>query len=334
MVEGAIILSATARTAVGRSLAASVAAVRAGLARLIADPVLRDERGKPVVTARAGWLPEEITDRVVRLARPAAFEAMAVLHNTPRRRVHAYVGVASSQREGRPDSLDAALRRCIGEAVARTGKLDHLELIPADHAAGLFALHRALEHLSSHREDVCLVGGVDSWLDEDSIAALDASGRVRTGRHRFGFTPGEAAAFLVVAAPDNPDAPALASIAATATSIEKAEVNTGEALTRCFRTVLSSLACAERAERAVGDLNGEPWRADELGMSLVRCGAKVARGNTIISPVASWGDVGAASGPLGVGLVVAAMKRGWGATPALVWASSVNGERGAALVRP
>ena len=52
------------------------------------------------------------------------------------------------------------------------------------------------------------------------------------------------------------------------------------------------------------------------------------------APADCWGDVGAASGPLYISLVVEAEARGYSRGPlSLVWASSVAGQRAAATLR-
>lgn len=339
------IVAAAARTAVGRTLAASVAAVRAGLAGFEVDPELYDGDDKRIVTARARWLPSELTpaERVARLAQPAICQALWPLRERAQLRVAAFVGVSDSARAGRPSDLNEVVQEAVRAAVTRSGKLVELELVAKEHASGLLALEVAQERLANGRADVCLVGGVDSYLDHDMIAGLESGDRLRTSRQRFGFTPGEASAFLVLAPRATAPSPALATIAGVASARETAPIArsaeseappavvTGKALHACFER---AAARDPQIDRLIGDLNGEPHRADELGMALVRFAKRIAQPPQVLAPAATWGDVGAASGPLSIGVAIEAFARGWGAPRTLVFASSDAGERAAALVVP
>ena len=81
------------------------------------------------------------------------------------------------------------------------------------------------------------------------------------------------------------------------------------------------------------DLNGEPYRANELGFSITRLARRFAAPGEFLAPADCWGDVGAASGPLFAAIAIAAGARGYGRGPRnLLWASSEGGQRSAALL--
>lgn len=354
MTDRVVIVSATARTPLGRSVAGSAAAVRAGVARLAGDPMLRDEDDRRVVTSRAEWLPLELpwADRLHRLARPAAFEALATLRGPPKSRVAAFVAI--SPRAARVDGAEDALVGSIREAIGRVGDAKAIELVRGDRAAGLVALDAAIRRIDEGACDLCVVGGVDSYLDPDIIAELEEDGRLRTRASRFGFAPGEASAFLVVASPGIAGLPHRASILGIAEAREPAatafagrapapgeasrpeapgNVATGEALSAAFRAALRDVPPNERVGVLAGDLNGEPHRADEVGMTLVRVGTRIQHPPYVLSGAASWGDVGAATGPLAIGLLVAGAERGWLGGVGLVFGASDDGTRAACTLR-
>src|SRR5687767_12466657 len=115
------IVGAAARTPLGRSLLASAAAFRGGISALASDPVLQDAADRAVTTSRAAWIADDLepVERLVRLARPAAFQAMTSLRDAGRPRVAAFVATARPDRPGRPDDHDAMLRRALTEAIRR-----------------------------------------------------------------------------------------------------------------------------------------------------------------------------------------------------------------------
>ena len=80
-------------------------------------------------------------------------------------------------------------------------------------------------------------------------------------------------------------------------------------------------------------LRGEPYRADEYGFAVTRTREHFVSPADFTAPADCWGDVGAASVPLSLGLALAAFAKGYSrGDTGLVWASSDTGERGAALV--
>ena len=79
-------------------------------------------------------------------------------------------------------------------------------------------------------------------------------------------------------------------------------------------------------------MNGEAYRADEFGFMLARTSERFVDSSDFTAPADSWGDVGAASGPLFVLLAAAAAMKGYARGPlTLLWTSSEGGERAAAL---
>ena len=65
----------------------------------------------------------------------------------------------------------------------------------------------------------------------------------------------------------------------------------------------------------------------------MRTAAQLERADAFVAPAACWGDVGAATGPLLLGLAVAAAQRGHATGPySLVTTSADGGLRGAALI--
>src|SRR5687767_9292416 len=103
-----VILGVGAQTAVGRSAAASAAAVRAGISAAYDHPFCLDRTREPMVVCGAAWLPAAIQGikRFKLLAEEAALEALKSLPDLPTiRPIPVLVGLPEA-RPGRPSGLD------------------------------------------------------------------------------------------------------------------------------------------------------------------------------------------------------------------------------------
>jgi 3-oxoacyl-[acyl-carrier-protein] synthase-1 len=169
---------------------------------------------------------------------------------------------------------------------------------------------------------------------------LDAQERLHSDACIWGFCPGEAAGFCLLASPRSPllsRRPALLDILALSTAREPKAANAGgvcigEGLTAAFHGALSGLAGGQRVAHTLCDMNGEVWRADEYGFAVLRTTEHFTDEAEYDAPATGWGDVGAASVPLLLGLVATAMQRPARGTHTLVASSSLGDLRGAVLV--
>ncbi len=342
--DGAVyVVGAGAQTAVGRSTLAAAAAVRCGVSAYAEHPYMIDRHGEPMVVARAEWLDAALPadQRVAVLAADAAREALAPLAGRlDRLGGPGFVHVALAA-ETLPDA--AARERLVAWALARAGVDPSrvvADVVADGHAGGLLALERAASRLRAGQAHCCLVGGADSWLDPERLEEVDAAGRLHSVHQSWGFTPGEGAGFVALATGAAARAlglTPLAEVHGVATAAEPTPMGAravcvGEGLTAAFRAVLDP-----RSPAAHGycDLNGETYRAEEYGFSVCRTGDRFADASSFTAGAECWGDVGAASAPLGIGLAVASWARGYAPGAAqLVWGSSAGGPlRGAALLR-
>lgn len=340
------IIGAGARTALGRSLPASAAAVRARIAHVGPHPFLVDRLDRSLNAARAEWLPDRIDGeaRFVALAKNAAKEALAPLLRSTERgsRLRVFVGLPEP-RPGRPADLDDAIARALGKEAFWGDRVDDVIPIPRGHAAAILAIEQASAAIQRGEAELCLAGGVDSYLEVETMEWLEETGLLHTASRRWGFTPGEAAGFCLLASArwlEGQGLEAPLTLLAAASSDEPARIRTktictGAGLTSAFEGVLGPLrGGSELVSSMIGDLNGEPYRADELGFTLTRTSDRLANPGDVLAPAAYWGDVGAASGALFAGLAFAASVRGYGPRPTtLMWASSEGGSRAAALLR-
>lgn len=184
-------------------------------------------------------------------------------------------------------------------------------------------------------------GGVESYFDADTIAWLARNDQLNTDDSRNGFSPGEAACFMAL---DN-DAARRAmnrtslgivrglGVAFETKLIKSEAVNLGEGLATAITGAGSSLSLPRDAPASIYcDINGERYRSEEWGMAALRLPAPLC-GADYIAPAASWGDVGAASGPLFCALAVRSWARSYAPGPrSLVWAGSEAGLRSAVIL--
>ncbi len=341
MTNGTAVLGTGARTAIGENAPATMAAARAGIGGFHEHPYMISQSGEPYVLAWAPYVDPDLQglERQVELALPAAREALAPLAelklNPPA--VSVFVGLPAA-RPGVPADAAAEFGRQL------TAKLNErfpvtVEVLPSGHSAGLMALERAVGVLRGGKEGVCLVGGVDSYVEPDALEWVESSQRLHSPDNPYGFIPGEAAGFLLLAGPDvarrHPGA-VQGEILAAATAQEKSllgtdAVCTGQGLTEAFRRALQGSPA--KVDEVICDANGEPYRADEYGFALARVSERFVRASDFVAPADCWGDVGAASGPLLIARACAAARKEYSRGPlSLVWTSSDGGQRSAALI--
>ncbi|NTX03415.1 beta-ketoacyl synthase N-terminal-like domain-containing protein [Myxococcus sp. CA040A] len=220
--------------------------------------------------------------------------------------------------------------------------IQRVEAFTQGHAAGLMALEMAHASICRGQVEWCVAGGVESWLEAETLEWLDAREQLKSSLHRWGFIPGEGAAFCLLA---SGRALRRAKLTAqvdvlSATSVKDVHgsgldsVCVGEALTQALRTILQVLPPEVRVDQVACDLNGQRHRTDEYGFTVARLGARFRDATDVWTPADCWGDVGAASGLLLVNLVAASGQRRWAKGPrAVVWARSEGAERSAALLQ-
>jgi len=339
------IVGVGACTALGADAPSTAAAVRAAIAGFADHPYMIDNAGDPMVVARASYLPESpnTVERFVALAIPAAKEALAPLTAGKKQvtGIPLILGLPPG-RPGRPQNLDTEVTMRFKTELGDGTLLSATRAIPTGHAAGLAALEQAWRLIRSGEIEACLVGGVDSYEDADTLEWLDNLEQLHSNTNKWGFIPGEGAGFVLLSSPQfaekyklHPLGEVLAAALAREPNLIKTDtVCVGEGLSAAVKQTLEAMPNQNAPiHQTLCDLNGERYRADEFGYTLTRTGSRFADPGEYAAPADCWGDVGAASGPLHIGLAVAAGQKGYDMGPnTLVWASSEAGERAAAVV--
>jgi len=331
-------------TPLGHGAEASCAAIRAGLARFAEMPdVVVDDL--PVVGARATSITEGLTGaaRFTRLACGAVTDLVESTSLSPQDLASAgfYVALPPfADRPGLEPELAATLGRSLGEACAVTGLDARTRIFSSGHAGVIAALAEAVKDLRSRRVPRAIVGGVDSLVEPATVARYHARNRLKVDGRPVGLMPGEAAAFFLVEAlapAEARGAAILATLEAPATAIEPVLIDGDDdlvcdasGLTECARHTLGALADGgARTGLVIGDLNGEPYRSQELAYLVARALEGLQSPWRLWHPADTIGDTGAAAAAVSIAVGARALHRGYARTEgALIFASSDSGLRG------
>lgn len=334
-----------ATTAIGMTAPASAAAVRAGIAGFADHPYMIDQDGDPFVVARAPYLGDDIVgaERFLELLLPAVGEALDVLGELPQKKhlVPAIIGLPE-ERPGLPAELSSTLSVGLRDMSLKGCRISETQMIPKGHSAGLMAIEMGCEKILSGSAEFCLVGGVDSYLDPETLEWVEDNDQLHKTLNAWGFVPGEAAVGCLLCSSETAhryELAVLGQIIAADTVHEKNRIKTetvciGEGLSKVVSQVFQPLqSTGTQIDNTICDQNGEPYRADEFGFMLARNSEYFIDGSDFLAPSDCWGDVGAASGPLFVTLAVTAAKKRYAKGPnTLLWTSSEGGERSAVLL--
>ncbi len=338
-----------ATTSVGWDVVSAAASVRAGLNRAGEVPgaeVLDEETHEP--TPVIGHAVRGLTDgfvlfgRWLRLARTAVEDLLRSQTDAAVHRPGYWERSILLLATRTPDEtifLDewentiAAIREMLGLALIDDLGLSsppaQIEVLPSGHLAGAAALRRAASRIGVDC-DRALIIGVDTLLDPLILEELDSQHRLKHAGNPAGLAPGEAAAALLLEAADNPERRTAAAFVRGVSIHERAPSDDDEepalvgSLRESFFAALDQAGLPELSGDLYLDLNGEPWRAHQWGSALIDIQTRFT--GQVRLPAVSVGEVGAATGVLGVCLACRAFSRGYAGDEAAVVLSA--GEAG------
>jgi 3-oxoacyl-[acyl-carrier-protein] synthase-1 len=279
----------------------------------------------------------------LQLALPPALEALQPL--PAGKPLPAPLSVLVALPEPRP-GLSADLSDRFGRQFAAGLKEQGLDVQQLDchawgHAGGLVCMEQARSRIEDGSCQLCLVGGVDSYMETETLKWLDSTDQLHSETTIWGFCPGEGAGFCLLAAPDLAERLGLKAairLRSAGSALEANRIGTdtvciGEGLSEAFEKTLAGLSGA-RVDHTICDMNGEPYRGNEFGFAMMRSSGQFAEGADFETPADCWGDLGAASGPLFAMLAGIAASKGYAPGPlTFLWASSQGGQRAGALLQ-
>lgn len=339
------IVATGARTPLGLDAAASAAAYRAGINAMGEHPFMIDQVGDPMLGALDAQLDPGLMgpERLLALAESALREACMPL--SAKLTLHLRLPLYLALPEFRPGFTEQDAK------VVRSGLLRHeglpititeVNLFTQGHAAGLAALAAATENIQQGAFEACLVGGVESYFQPDTMEWLDENRQLAGAVSRSGFVPGEGAGFCLLMtdlATRRLGLDVLAHVFVIATGketklIKTSDICLGEGLTSVVRRAIGSQSSSSgRINAVICDINGERYRGEEWGFVCLRLSQYFDDPTAYWSPADCWGDMGAASVPLFAILACQAAARGYAKGPrTMLWASSEKGLRGAGVI--
>ncbi|WP_437566361.1 hypothetical protein [Sorangium sp. So ce542] len=335
---GPLAISALGAATCFGGMTTAAAAARAGLSRArdLPDLTYVDDKskestpasGSPIVGVTDGF---EGAGRLGRMSALAVEELTSAADWVHPRRLQCFLALPAM-------AEDEA--RLVGQSLARAlgAPADLVHVHALGHRGTGRALREAAEALRAGRCDHAVVGACDSWVDAVRLQQIADLGRLKTLNHPVGFTPGEAAVFLLLERPGAAGGGRRSPDALLTDVREEIEENnhaadkplTGRALARLL---LAALGQGDRGTLYL-DLNGEEFRATDWGMALVRAqSARALDGWAREMPAASFGDTGVASSILAAALATRAFARGYAVGDrALVIASGEGPERLALVI--
>lgn len=246
-----------------------------------------------------------------------------------------------------PERPEIMTGRFIGQLAVQSGvpvDVAASRVFPTGHAGFFAALqHAQTQVIGPGRAEFAVVGGVDSYLDLYRLALLEQEERLITFGVQDAFTPGEAAAFVLVAsrvACRRYGMKPLAWIDAVGVAREPGhryseEPYKGDGLAEAFRQVFEAGSNVPPVKLVMAGFTGESFHCKEWGVAQLRSKKRFAETLRIEHSAEYTGDPGAALAPMMLGVTVGAFGQAELGIegPAMVWGSSEQGQRGALLVQ-
>jgi 3-oxoacyl-[acyl-carrier-protein] synthase-1 len=192
---------------------------------------------------------------------------------------------------------------------------EHQAVVFGDQAGFASLLLQAAGWLAAGRIKRCLVGGIGSYLDRYLLEALHGLHKLNVPSQPAGLVPGEGAAFLLVEPSDTRSAangsyPTVGAVGLAAGPRDRLAGDPPRG-TGLARAVAAALEASSTPDVLVGDLNGEASRASDWGHALPALIGDHPALQYCFSwyPAASFGDTGAAAGPIGACFALHLLRR-------------------------
>lgn len=344
MKEDIHIFAVAARTPLGFNAESSFSALRAGISVVREHLFYIDKHDEPVQMALDYALNPDlgVIDRVIAMATSVLEEICTKIDFNQSDLGDVTLFIALPETRPGWDEQDIQTVENTIPQLSLPIKFKSISIVPRGHAAGLVALNMASESIKNGQSEMCIILGVDSYSDFETLSWLDNNRQLANTYNRGAFFPGEGAGAVVIAATKTVARYKLDSLAVIrdlALSTETKIIKTGtlclgEGLTECVKETVKSLRLPEQTiDGVICDINGERYRAEEWGFVILKCSNAFVDPTDYDMPAACWGDVGAASGSLFIGIAVTAGKRKWAkGNRYVIWNGSEGGQRAAVLL--
>jgi 3-oxoacyl-[acyl-carrier-protein] synthase I len=240
--------------------------------------------------------------------------------------------LAERERPGRIDDLDdrlcARLAEELGHPLGRGSRVYAFGTV-----GGAVALRDARALIEAGAAEA-IVAGVDSFLSAGTLKACDGEDRLLTGANSNGFIAGEAGAAVLLGR--GPGGPRLLGLGfgAEAARIGSGEPQRAEGMVQAMRQALqeAGIAYNDIALR-IADLAGEQYYFREAALAQARLWRGKRDPEEVWTPADGMGNTGAAFFPIGLGLALTAVRKGYApGRLALMHAAHDDGRRAAAVL--
>ena len=326
-------------TAVGFNAASSCAAMRAGISGVKQTNLWDAESGTYLAAGKVP-LPQWWVGlgKLADLAAPAILECYKQAEPISPRDIPVLLGVAPPDQPFRFAELDVQI---LPEIEQRLGFQLHLasRVISQDHVSVVAGLRLAAVLIGHGQASCVIVASVDSLLVHELKNHYLSKRRLRTPNNSNGFSLGEAGSAVLVM-PAGITSGGEVQILGMATGQEQATIESeqpmrGQGLTDVIRDALSQAGVTmQEVHYRIADLNGEHYKFKEMVLSIGR----FARTPTpelfdLWHPIEFIGDVGAAIGPIVLGVALNASQKGYGVGPCILCTfGNDDGERAAIVL--
>lgn len=207
-------------------------------------------------------------------------------------------------------------------------------------SGGIEAIDLASRYLIDQNHDYVLVGTSDSFFQCPRLAELDESDRLLSAGNSDAFAPGEAAGFILLTSQsrlarkfgESIIEVCLPGVAEEPGHILGDEPCLGEGLDKAFKNAILNYTGTEIGS-VYSSMNGERYWSKEYGVAMIRNKQHFHDDVAINHPADCYGDLGAATAPVLVGLAAMDLLRSTGPASSMVYCSSDNAARSALCLR-
>jgi 3-oxoacyl-[acyl-carrier-protein] synthase I len=335
------ITSAGMVCAVGLSAEASCAAIRAGIAGFRQTKHL-DQEQYYVVGAPVPGLPIDRrgTDRLIGMLAASIEDCLRNREVTDSAKIPLLVCLAEIGRPGIAPDAGAVVLAGVQDTLGRTFHPRLSTTICNGHTSAFDALKLARMCMQTGDAPGCIVAGVDSYLNSESLTWLGAHARLKTPTNSDGVIPGEAAAAIFASLePTQPGSlePCVIGLgfATEAASVLTEDPMIGLGLTSAARSALSEAEMEmHQVDFRIADVTGESYGFKEQALVVGRLLRTPKKNFPLWDIAGSIGDVGAAAGVCQLVIAHYAFRKNYAAGERVICCTSaVPGQRAVALIQ-
>lgn len=311
-------------TPVGANAEMTAAAVNAGISAYSLSHY-DDQQGSPVTMAgipeqlfnamqvdiNAGTYYREQYDHIIKMAVHAlqdTFSSPQLNQQPIKQPVPLILAMPEPQLQLKPINTEFLINTMV-KLSGMPVDLTQVRSIHTGRAAGIDGLDMAYRYLDDLKHDYVLIGGSDSYWDVSLINQLDNAQRLLTTNNNDGFAPGEAAGFLLLtrhaknALQHNSH---IVELHPPGITEEEGHLNSekpyrGNGLDQAFKQALNQHK-NKSISTIYSSMNGENFWAKEHGVAMIRNKNNFHENLTIEHPADCYGDLGAATGSVLIGL--------------------------------